>query len=66
MSGLGELIKSKRTELGLSQEYFARLVGVSRFAVIAWENGQRKPHLANCREIARIFGVETKEITKYL
>lgn len=40
------LIKAQRTRLGLSREAFAKLVGVSGGAVLAWEGGKSKPRAA--------------------
>lgn len=37
---IGELIKSARTERGLTQEELGRLVGVQKSAVAKWENGR--------------------------
>lgn len=36
-----EQVKKIRKQLGLSQEKLAQALGVSRLAVIRWENGQR-------------------------
>lgn len=36
-------IKQIRTKLGLTQEEFAELVGVSQEAVSQWESGMTKP-----------------------
>lgn len=40
------LVKSQRARLGLSREAFAKLVGVSGGAVLAWEGGRSKPRAA--------------------
>ena len=40
---LAELIKAKRRSLGLTQEAFGKLVGVSRETVNLWERGKREP-----------------------
>ncbi|MDE2489316.1 MAG: helix-turn-helix domain-containing protein [Elusimicrobia bacterium] len=40
------LIRSRRKRLGLSREAFARLLGVSAGAVLAWEGGRSKPRAA--------------------
>ena len=37
-------IKSLRSRLGLTQEAFAKVMGVSRIATVSeWENGSRNP-----------------------
>lgn len=38
-----ELIKELRAHLGMTQEQFAREVGVTFSTVNSWENGKRKP-----------------------
>jgi DNA-binding transcriptional regulator YiaG len=40
------LIKAQRTRLGLSRDAFAKLVGVTGGAVLAWEGGKSKPRAA--------------------
>ena len=40
MSNVGTLIKNRRIELGLSQEYVGKAVGVSAATVSRWEGGQ--------------------------
>ncbi|MFC1461630.1 helix-turn-helix domain-containing protein [Verrucomicrobiota bacterium] len=37
------LVKSLRRKLGLTQEQFAKEVGVTFSTVNQWENGRRKP-----------------------
>jgi len=38
-----ELIKELREHLGMTQEQFAREVGVTFSTVNSWENGKRRP-----------------------
>lgn len=38
-----------RDQLGLSQAMFAKLIGISRMLVEAWEAGSRKPSSMACR-----------------
>ena len=40
------LIRSQRKRLGLSRDAFAKLLGVSSGAVLAWEGGRSKPRVA--------------------
>jgi putative transcriptional regulator len=42
-------VKRLRTRMGMSQEVFARIVGVSRKLVEAWEAGTRIPAPIACR-----------------
>lgn len=56
---LGERIKERRQNAGLSQEKVAELVGVSRQAVTKWEAGQTAPNTGNLFRLAEIFGTTT-------
>lgn len=40
---LGEQIKKRRVELGLSQKEVGEMLGVSPFTVLNWEKGKTKP-----------------------
>ncbi|MBI4164228.1 MAG: helix-turn-helix domain-containing protein [Acidobacteria bacterium] len=44
-------IKRVRKQLGLSQDEFARRLGVARVTVTRWENGSRKPGSIAARAI---------------
>lgn len=48
---MGNIIRRKREEAGISQERLAELVGVSRQAVSKWELGQAQPTLDNLQRI---------------
>ena len=39
--GIGEIIRERRSELGLSLEALGRMVGVSKAAVHAWETAEK-------------------------
>ena len=54
----GEKIKEKRQALGMSQEYLAEQLGISRQAVSKWEMNKSQPTMANLRELAKIFQVD--------
>lgn len=60
------LVKSTRKRLGLTQEQFARLLGVSCPAVQRWEYGKSKPSLLQADIINQINGhiKEIEEIEK--
>lgn len=51
-----KLIKLRR-KLGLSQEEFGQLIGVSRQAVSKWELGQSQPDLESLKRIKEKFNV---------
>lgn len=53
---LGEHIKKKRLELGLTQKEASQHLGVTPFTVINWENGLRKPAIRHVPAICRFLG----------
>ena len=54
---LGEALKQRRTEKGLTQEQLAEQLGVSRQAVSKWEKGLSEPSTANLLALAKLYGV---------
>lgn len=61
---LGETIKDHRTRCGVTQEFVAEQLGVSRQAVSKWENGTSDPSTANLLALAKLFGVSAAELLK--
>lgn len=55
-------IKAWRVELGLTQEAFAKAVGVSKKTVSLWESGAVKPNLDKIEPICRVLGVSYDDI----
>ena len=62
MIKLGEKIKSLRKQKNISQEVFARYLGVSFQAVSKWENGNTMPDVTMIPAIASFFSVSTDEL----
>ena len=58
-------VRRIRTELGLSQEEFARLLGVSASGLRKWEQGQRAPRGA-AATLLRIMEREPQAVTRAL
>ena len=54
-----------RTGLGLSQEQFALLMGVSVATLRNWEQGRRQPH-GSARSLLRIAAVEPAAVLRAL
>ena len=52
---LHDTIRARRKELGLSQEYLAEQLGISRQAVAKWEAGQSRPTAANLAALAAVL-----------
>ena len=61
---LGEKIQTLRTDAGLSQEYLAEQLAVSRQAVSKWERGEADPSTANLLALGRLYGVPAKELLR--
>ena len=49
---LSENIKTRRTQLKMSQEFVADQLGISRQAVAKWEAGSSEPTAANLAELS--------------
>ena len=54
---LGEALKAHRARCGMTQEFVAQSLGVSRQAVSKWEADAAVPELENLIAMSRIFGV---------
>ncbi len=59
---LGETIKTHRARCGMTQEYVAEQLGVSRQAVSKWESGLSDPSTSNLLALAKLFGVSPAEL----
>ena len=61
---LGEVLKRRRTECKMTQEFVAEALGVSRQAVSKWESGASDPSTANLIALAKLFGATPEELLK--
>lgn len=59
---IGERIKEKREELGMTQSKFARKVGMSRQCVSYIENGRFEPRLFSAICIADVLEITLDEL----
>lgn len=59
---IGEKIKLHREEKKVSQDDFARYLGVTCKEVLKWENGELYPDFELIPTIANYFGVSTDEL----
>ena len=59
---LGEYIKQRRLDLGLTQEQLAARLYVSRTAVSKWETGGGSPNLDSLQAVARLFDVSVDDL----
>ena len=63
---LGEVLKNHRVACGMTQEFVAEALGVSRQAVSKWESGRSDPSTANLMALARLFGLTPEDLLKEL
>lgn len=59
---LGERIKARRTELGLTQAQLAEKAGVRQPTLSNWESGAGSPQLAKLTSVAAALGVTLAEL----
>ena len=59
---LSKNIKTRRTQLKMSQEFVADQLGISRQAVAKWEAGSSEPTAANLAELAALFEMSISEL----
>ena len=55
-------IEEIRSEKGIRQEDFARLMGVSRQTISSLENGRYNPSIMLAHKIAKYFGMAIEEV----
>ena len=55
-------IEEIRSERGIKQEDFARLMGVSRQTISSLENGRYNPSILLAHKIATYFGMAIEEV----
>lgn len=61
---LGEVLKRRRTECKMTQEFVAEALSVSRQAVSKWESGASDPSTANLIALAKLFDTTPEELLK--
>ena len=59
---IGEMIRTRREEQGMTQQELAGNLYVSRQTVSRWESGSRCPDLMTVKKIAGILGVSLDEL----
>lgn len=59
---LGEVIRENRIRCGMTQEFVAQSLGVSRQAVSKWENGTSDPSTSNLLSLAKLFQMDVGEL----
>mgnify|MGYP002514482385 CR=1 FL=1 len=61
---VGEAIRTHRTRCGMTQEFLAESLGVSRQAGSKWESGASAPSTSNLFALAKLFGVSASELLR--
>ena len=61
---LGEALKTHRARCGMTQEFVAQSLGVSRQAVSKWESGASDPSTVNLLALAKLYGVSADELLR--
>ena len=61
---LGEVLKDHRLRCGMTQEFVAESLDVSRQAVSKWENGIADPSTSNLLKLAKLFGISPEELIR--
>jgi transcriptional regulator with XRE-family HTH domain len=64
-SELASGILSRRTELGMTQQYVAELAGITRRALSEWEAGRGNPGFKQLSQVLAVLGLQLS-ITKRL
>ena len=62
---IGEKIRTKRRERGLTQAELANILGVTKAAVSKWENEDSYPDITLLPQIAQIFHITMDELFDY-
>jgi len=62
----GALIKRLRTRHGLSRNEFGKLIGVTGFAVIAWETNECKPKADRRKALIALRKMGKRQVAKML
>lgn len=61
---LGETLKEYRLKCGMTQEFVAEAIGVSRQAVSKWETESSDPSTSNLLALAKLYGISAEKLLK--
>lgn len=62
---IGNILIKKRREKGITQEFLANYIGVSKTAVSKWETGQSYPDVTFLPQLASYFDITLDELLDY-
>ena len=63
-SSISQTIKEHRERCGMTQEFVAQELGISRQAVSKWESGKSEPSTSNLIALSKLYGVSPEELIK--
>ncbi len=61
---LAEVLKEQRIRCGMTQEFVAEQLQVSRQAVSKWENGTSDPSTGNLIALAQLYGISPGDLLR--
>ena len=61
---LGEALRDHRQRCGMTQEYVAEALNVSRQAGSKWETGAAEPSTSNLLALAKLYGVDLGDLLR--
>lgn len=61
---LGKVLRRHRLACGMTQEFVAEQLGVSRQSVSKWEQGLARPSTGNIQGLAELFGVAARDLLR--
>ena len=61
---LGEALREHRQNCGMTQEFVAEALKVSRQAVSKWETGAAEPSTSNLLALAELYGVDAGDLLR--
>lgn len=53
----GERVEQRKEELGLTNDQFLHMTGMSSYVLTAWKNGNRSPNATSVATVARVLDV---------
>lgn len=53
-----KILKSERKKVNITQQELADRIGITRYAIMAWENGRKNITLENADKVLKALGVE--------
>ena len=62
MGGKNLGLKEKRTNVGLTQESVAKVIGTSRVTIARWESGIHEPGFETLRKLAKMYSCSIDDL----